>query len=71
MQRYVPSGQCLLDFTNRAEGHAFSGLIIAFDAEIIETQHNVLRRNDDRFAVGRTQDVVGRHHQHTRLKLGF
>ena len=29
------------------------------------------RRHDDRLAAGGRQDVVGRHHQHARLELGF
>ena len=32
-------------------------------------EHDVLARHDDRLAVGRAQDVVGRHHQHPRLEL--
>ncbi len=31
----------------------------------------VLRRHDDRHAVRRMQDVVGRHHQHARFELRF
>ena len=30
-----------------------------------------MRRNDDRAAIGRREDVVGRHHQHAGFKLGF
>ena len=39
--------------------------------QIIEPKHDVLRRHDDRLAVGGRQDVVGRHHQHARFQLRF
>ena len=39
------------------------------DREVVEAEHDVLRRHDDRLAVRRVQDVVGRHHQHARLEL--
>ena len=41
----------------------------AIRLEIVEPQHDVLRRHDDRLAVGRAEDVVGRHHQHAGLEL--
>ena len=48
-----------------------AALAIAHEGQIVQTQHDVLRGHDDRLAVGRVQDVVGRHHQHARLKLRF
>ena len=41
------------------------------DREVVEAENDVLRRHDDRLAVGRVQDVVGRHHQHAGFELGF
>jgi hypothetical protein len=41
------------------------------DRQIVQTQHDILRRHDDRLAVRRMQDVVGRHHQHARFELRF
>ena len=46
-------------------------LALAHQREIIEAEHDVLRRHDDRLAVRRVQDVVGRHHQHARFQLRF
>ena len=48
---------------------ALARLALAHDREVVEAEHDVLRRHDDRRAVGRMQDVVGRHHQHARLEL--
>ena len=48
-----------------------AGAVIDHDRQIIEAEHDILRRHDDRRAVGRVQDVVGRHHQHARLELRF
>ena len=39
--------------------------------QVIQAKHDILRRHDDRLTVGRVQDVVGRHHQHTGFKLRF
>ena len=38
---------------------------------IVKPQHDVLGRHDDRLAVGRRQDVVGRHHERARFHLRF
>src|SRR3546814_1452849 len=40
-------------------------------SHVVQAQHHVLRRHDERLAVGRRQDVVGRHHQRARFELGF
>ena len=37
--------------------------------EVVEAEHDVLRRHDDRLTVRRVQDVVRRHHQHARFEL--
>ena len=46
-------------------------LPVAHERDVIEAEHDVLARHDDRLAVGGMQDVVGRHHQHPRLELRF
>ncbi len=62
--------QGMLDLGHVAE-HARPLLarVLAHQREIVEAEHDVLRRHDDRRAVGGMQDVVGRHHQHARLEL--
>ncbi len=52
-----------------AERLALSGLALAHQRQIVETQHDILARHDDGRAVRRMQDVVGRHHQDARLEL--
>src|SRR5690606_27979156 len=61
----------MLEFGIGTERHAFAGLFLVHEREIVETQDDILRRHDDRLAVGRVQDVVGRHHQHARFQLRF
>ena len=59
----------VLHFGHRRERHALSGHARPFEAVVVEPQDHVLRRNDDRRAVGRRQNVVGRHHENARFKL--
>ena len=62
--------QRVLDLGDVAEHlrlHITTGL--ANDREVVETEHDVLRRHDDRRAVGGVQDVVGGHHEHARFEL--
>ncbi len=61
----------VMQFADVREGHAFAGLVLVHDRQVIQAENHVLRRNDDRMAVCRMQDVVGRHHQHAGFKLGF
>ncbi len=63
--------QGVLDLGHVAEDRRILGAVLAHDREIVEAEHDVLRRHDDRRAVGRMQDIVGRHHQDARLELGF
>ena len=51
--------------------HIFRRLFLPLHREIIEPEHHVLRRHDDRLAVGGAEDVVGAHHQHPGFQLGF
>ena len=60
-----------LDFTQVREGHALTLGTDLLAGHVVQTQHDVLGRHDDRLAVGRRQHVVGRHHQRTRFQLGF
>ena len=43
----------------------------AHHRQVIASHHDVLRRRDDRIAVGGTEDVMGGHHQRGRLDLRF
>ena len=63
--------QGMLKFGHLAEDLALAGQAFAHDGDVIETEHDVLRRHDDRLAVRGMQDVVGRHHQDARFQLRF
>ena len=56
-------------FLERREGHAVA--LVAGDArgDVIAAHHHVLRRADDRRAVGRAENVVRRHQQRVGLDL--
>ena len=71
MQRGQASAINTLSFFRASQHHAFAFGVNTVTGHIVQTQNNVLRRNDDWFAVRRGQDVVGRHHQRTRFQLGF
>ena len=71
MQRHRVREERVLDLADVVEHHALARLLLALLAQVIETKHDVLRRHDDRLAVGGRQDVVGRHHQHARFQLRF
>ncbi len=53
------------------EHHALALGVHRGAGHVVQTQDHVLRRHDDRLAVGRRQHVVGGHHQRTRFQLGF
>ncbi|MGY3358104.1 hypothetical protein ACVWZK_004767 [Bradyrhizobium sp. GM0.4] len=63
--------QRVLELRHLAEDLALAGQAFAHDGDVVETEHDVLRRHDDRLAVRRMQDVVGRHHQDARFQLRF
>jgi hypothetical protein len=46
-------------------------LAVGDDGQVVEAEHDVLARHDDRCAVRRVQDVVGAHHEHPRFELRF
>ena len=58
-----------MHFLNVGEEHTFALGIHALARHVVKTEHHVLRRNDDRVAVRRRQDVVRRHHQRARFQL--
>jgi len=59
------------DFGHVHEVQAFAGTIHALAGGVVQAQHDVLRRNDRGFAVGREQHVVGGQHQRAGFQLGF
>ena len=63
--------KCMFDFGNTGKQHALTRLIILHQGDIIQTQYNILRRHNNRRAVSRMQNVVGRHHQHACFQLCF
>ncbi len=62
VQRHAAGEERVLDLADVVERHAFAGLFVALLAEVIEPEHDILRRHDDRLAVRRAEDVVGGHH---------
>ncbi|MNX61114.1 hypothetical protein D3C86_920390 [compost metagenome] len=60
-----------VDLTHVGEQLAFARLTVLDQRQVVQTQDDVLRRHDDRLAVGGRQDVVRRHHQDARFELRF
>ncbi|MNK62339.1 hypothetical protein D3C87_815130 [compost metagenome] len=60
-----------VNFLQIREHTTFALGVDRFTSHVVQTQYNVLRRNDDWLTVGWRQNVVGRHHQRTRFELGF
>ena len=58
--------QCLIDI---AEYLAGARLGLAVDGQVVRTEDHILRRNGDRLAVLRLEQVVGGQHEHSRLGL--
>ncbi len=52
VQVHQPRVQRVVDLLDRGEGHALAGLPLAHDREVVEAEDHVLRRHDDRLAVG-------------------
>ena len=55
----------------RGEDAALALRELARAGHVVDAEHHVLRRHDDRLAVRRAEDVVGAHHQHPRLHLSL
>ena len=53
------------------EHHPGAPRIHPLARHVVQAEHHILRRHDDRLAVRRGQDVVGRHHQRPCLELGL
>ena len=51
------------------EHHALAAGVHPLAGHVVEPEHHVLGRDDDRLAVGRGQDVVGGHHQRAGFEL--
>ncbi len=66
---HVREHRQLLDLVAIAVLDEFGRLFLPLHREVVETQNHVLRRHDDRLAVGGREDVVGRHHQHACFEL--
>ena len=59
------------DFIEAAEDLAFALGALLFLGQVVAAEDEVLRRNRERLAVGRRQDVVRRQHQDLRLDLSL
>jgi hypothetical protein len=53
------------------EHHALALGVDPLAGGVVETENDILRRHDDRLAVGRRQDVVGGQHQRAGFHLRF
>ncbi len=60
-----------MDFRDVRERHAFARNVLERARHVVKTEHDVLRRHDDRLAVRGRQDVVRRHHERARFELRF
>ena len=60
-----------MHFGDVGERHALALRVLQRAGHVVQAEHDVLRRHDDRLAVRRRQDVVGRHHQRARFQLRF
>ncbi len=58
-------------FITRRQNLTFSTDEGALPGHIVQAKDHILRRNNNRLAVGGRKDVVGRHHQHPCLDLTF
>ena len=58
-------------FVGVGEQHAFALGIDALSGHVVQTQHDILGRHDDRLTVRGREHVVGGQHQGACLHLGF
>ena len=61
----------VFNFIHIGKGHTFADHALALHRRVIQPKHHVLRRHDDRRAVGGRQHVVRGHHQNARFQLRF
>ena len=71
MQRNLSAVIGGFHFPGGAEAHAFALLKAALGGHVVQTKHDILRRHDDRAAVGGRENVVGAHHEHAAFDLRF
>ena len=71
VQRNLPAVVSGFHFPRGAEGHALAQLKAALGGHVVQTKHDILRRHDDRAAVGGRENVVGAHHEHAAFDLRF
>ena len=71
VQRHGAGFERVMDLSHVAEDHPLARFVVHDQRQVIEAEHDILRRHDDWRTVGRMQDVVGRHHQHARFELCF
>ena len=71
MEGHLTGAEGPAHFPHVGESHAFPGDVNGFPGHVVEPEHHVLGRHDDRLAARRGQDVVRGHHQRPRLELGF
>jgi hypothetical protein len=58
-------------FVHVGEHHAFALAVDLRTGGVVKTEHDVLRRHDDRLAIGWRQHIVGRQHQGAGFHLRF
>src|SRR5690606_38661027 len=71
MQRGLTGAEHPVDFLQVSKYATFALGIDGFTGHVVQTQNHVLRRHDDRLAVGGRENVVGGHHQRARFQLGL
>ena len=59
------------NFCRRGELHVLAGTIVLGQGQVVAAHHNVLAGTDDRGAVGRGENVVGREHQRGGFDLSL
>ena len=63
--------QGVFNLTQATENHPLTRQAIFHHRQIVQTQHNILGRHDNRLTTGRAKNVVGGHHQHAGFQLRF
>ncbi len=58
-------------FGHVGKDHGFAFRVDALARGVIEAEHDVLRRHDDRIPVRGRQNIIGREHKRSRFHLGF
>ena len=71
IERYLARLIGAMHFGNIGKRLALALVVDARTGHVIKTQHDVLRRHDDRVTVGRRQHVVRGHHQGAGFQLRF